>query len=292
MSEGAAAAAAGEGAAPAAPAEAAAGAGAGAETKEIDAGAPVDDGEAKEGGDKKKKTKRWFPLESNPDVIDAYIAKLGFPTAMYKSYEVLSTEDWALAMVPRPVIGVMMLYPIKEASEKHRDEEEARIVAEGQEEAKEVYFTKQTVGNACGTVALLHAVANATSFAGSDTVPLGDDCWFSRFLSRTLDMTPDERAKALEDDDDLEVAHEDAASRGQTTVPDAEEKINAHFMAFTNVKGHLYELDGRKKRPINHGPTTPETLLEDACKVVRGFMERDPGELRFTVVALAANTGE
>ena len=29
--------------------------------------------------------------------------------------DVLSTEDWALEMVPRPVIAVLMLFPIKEA---------------------------------------------------------------------------------------------------------------------------------------------------------------------------------
>jgi hypothetical protein len=28
---------------------------------------------------------------------------------------------------------------------------------------KKVYFTKQTVGNACGTVGVIHAVGNATS---------------------------------------------------------------------------------------------------------------------------------
>lgn len=292
MSEEAAAAAATGAGAEAKAADAEATTGAAGEEAKIDAGAPTEGAEGKEEGSKKKRVKRWFPLESNPDVIDAYIEKLGFPTAMYKSYEVMSTEDWALEMVPRPVIGVMMLFPVKEASEKHRADEEARIAAEGQEVAPEVYYTKQTVGNACGTVALLHCVANATSFAGADTVPLGDESWFSKFLSRTIAMNPDERAKALEDDDDLEVAHEDAASRGQTSVPGADDSVDAHFVAFSNVKGHLYELDGRKKRPINHGPTTPETLLEDACKVIRGFMERDPGELRFTLVALAANTGE
>jgi ubiquitin carboxyl-terminal hydrolase L3 len=49
----------------------------------------------------------------------------------------------------------------------------------------------------------------------------------------------------------------------------------------------LYELDGRKSFPINHGITTPETLLEDACAVVKQFMARDPEEVRFTIVALA-----
>lgn len=32
-----------------------------------------------------------------------------------------------------------------------------------QELSKKVYFTKQTVGNACGTVGVIHAIGNATS---------------------------------------------------------------------------------------------------------------------------------
>jgi len=28
--------------------------------------------------------KRWFPIESNPDVMNAYVERLGFPTEMFK----------------------------------------------------------------------------------------------------------------------------------------------------------------------------------------------------------------
>jgi ubiquitin carboxyl-terminal hydrolase L3 len=50
--------------------------------------------------------------------------------------------------------------------------------------------------------------------------------------------------------------------------------------------------DGRKAFPINHGPTSADTLLEDACKVVRQFMERDPEEVKFTIVALCKTPPE
>lgn len=56
----------------------------------------------------------------------------------------------------------------------------------------------------------------------------------------------------------------------------------------SHVDGCLYELDGRKVFPINHGPSSADTLLEDATAVVKKFMARDPEEVRFTVVALAA----
>jgi ubiquitin carboxyl-terminal hydrolase L3 len=60
----------------------------------------------------------------------------------------------------------------------------------------------------------------------------------------------------------------------------------------SHVDGNLYELDGRKRFPINHGPSTPDTLLADACAVVQQFMDRDPGEMRFTIVAFGGPSVE
>ena len=45
-------------------------------------------------------------------------------------------------------------------------------------------------------------------------------------------------------------------------------------------------MDGRKSFPINHGPSSREMLLKDSCKVIQQFMNRDPTDLRFTIVAL------
>lgn len=38
--------------------------------------------------------------------------------------------------------------------------------------------------------------------------------------------------------------------------------------------GSLYELDGRRNGPVVHGPSSEESLLEDAAKVVQRFIER------------------
>ncbi|KAL6484745.1 hypothetical protein MHYP_G00067900 [Metynnis hypsauchen] len=70
-------------------------------------------------------------------------------------------------------------------------------------------------------------------------------------------------------------------------APGLDEKVDLHFIAFVNVEGDLYELDGRKPFPIAHGKTTEDSFLEDAAEVCKKFMARDPQELRFTVVALS-----
>ena len=50
-------------------------------------------------------TKTWLPLESNPDVMNDYVGKMGLDLTKISFHDVMSTEDWALEMIPRPVLG-------------------------------------------------------------------------------------------------------------------------------------------------------------------------------------------
>jgi len=62
-----------------------------------------------------------------------------------------------------------------------------------------------------------------------------------------------------------------------------------HFVAFIQKEGNLYELDGRKEFPINHGGSSAETFLQDAAKVCQEYMSRNPNNVNFTICALTEN---
>ncbi|KAE9041763.1 hypothetical protein PR003_g4230 [Phytophthora rubi] len=233
--------------------------------------------------DDESKHKRWFPLESNPDVMNAYVEKMGFPTSQFSFCDVLSTEEWALGMVPSPVVAVIMLFPIKPHTEAADKQEAARIEKDGQIVSPNVYYMRQTVGNACGTVGILHAIGNMRHL-----VQLTPGSYLDKFFNKTKTKTPEEIAQFLEEDDELEETHSSAAEAGQSEqLESVDDPINTHFVCFSCVDGNLYELDGRKKRPINHGSSSPDTILQDACQVIKKFMARDEGEMRFTILALA-----
>lgn len=224
--------------------------------------------------------KTWFPLESNPDVMNEYMGKLGMNTDLYNFVDILSVEDWALDMIPKPALAVLMLFPLAPAEEQHRIQESERIDATGQEVSPNVFYMKQTIGNACGTIGLLHAVGNAKRSVPGLVLP---GSHLERLLEATSTLRPDESAEYLERDESLEEVHTGAATQGQSEVVD---DVDNHFICFVHADGHLYELDGRKKCPINHGPSSTEGFLQDVVKAVQKFMGRQPDEPRFTLVAL------
>jgi len=215
---------------------------------------------------------RWLPLESNPDVMNKYMSNLGLPSSWQFS-DVYGLDPELLAIVQKPVVAVSLLYPLT-------DKTDTSEIGE-QNPDNDLYFVKQTIGNACGTMCLIHAVLN-----NLDSIDLDSSKHLVKFYEATKDMSPTDRANHLENDSAFGVAHEESALEGQTQAPGKDEEVKCHFVAFVHRKGGLWELDGRKDAPVYHGPTTPDTLLEDTAVVVKKFMARDPDELNFTVVSL------
>ncbi|CAB4010722.1 Ubiquitin carboxyl-terminal hydrolase isozyme L3 [Paramuricea clavata] len=198
--------------------------------------------------------------------------------------DVLSLDPELLCMIPQPACALILLFPCSEKYYCYREEEEQRIEKEGQDVSSNLYYTKQTVGNACGTVALIHCVANNRKQINID------EGFLKSFIESTETLTPDEKAVKLETDESMIEAHDNFAQEGQTEAPSREDHVNLHFVALVEKDGHLYELDGRKKFPINHGPSSTETFLEDAARVCREYMKRDPDNVRFTVIALTGDS--
>ncbi|XP_062514124.1 ubiquitin carboxyl-terminal hydrolase isozyme L3-like [Corticium candelabrum] len=221
---------------------------------------------------------RWLPLEANPEVMNKYVEKLGMKMT-WKFCDVYGLDEDLLAMVPQPVCSVLLLFPVNRKHEEYREQEARKL--EEQHVDSDIYFMKQTIGNACGTIGILHALCN-----NQDKLEF-DDGYLKDFIARTNPMSPDERGAHLEGDEGITEAHEDSAQEGQTEAPHRDASVDLHFIALVHRGGNIYELDGRKPSPINHGPSSAGSFLKDAARVCKDFMARDPSEMRFTVVALA-----
>ena len=64
------------------------------------------------------------------------------------------------------------------------------------------------------------------------------------------------------------------------------EVTDLHFVSFVEKNGSVFELDGRRKFPMNRGPFSGD-LLRDVVKVVRNYMNLNPEQYLYNMVALA-----
>lgn len=146
----------------------------------------------------------------------------------WRFVDVLGLEDESLSGVPSPCCAMMLLFPL---TQQHEDFRSKQSVGD----CKDVYFLKQTVVNSCGTVGLVHAVAN-----NQDSIDFDNNSALKKFLEATSGMSPAERAKELEQNKAIQETHDAVADEGQCR-PEAD-KVNFHFITFVNVNGRLYEL--------------------------------------------------
>lgn len=111
------------------------------------------------------------------------------------------------------------------------------------------FFAHQVVNNACATLAVLNAIGNVPGLTmGSQ---LSDLVHFS------AGMDPQTRGMVVTSSDWLREAHNagsppSAISLDGLGLPKSTEAAY-HFIVYMPYMGVLYELDGLKNHPINHG---------------------------------------
>lgn len=118
--------------------------------------------------------KHYIPLESNPELFTQLIHQLGVsPSLAFQ--DVLSINDPdLLAFIPRPALALILVFPTSDAYEAEKaKEEELRDEYDGSggrsggeaevEEEEPVMWFMQSINNACGLYAILHAISNGES---------------------------------------------------------------------------------------------------------------------------------
>ncbi|CDW88421.1 carboxyl-terminal proteinase [Stylonychia lemnae] len=232
-----------------------------------------------------KRVKEWIPLEGNPQVFTDYAEKLGWPAELYKIHDVYGLDDdlWD-AMVPQPVLAVILLYQIKK---EHRDLIENDI-SKHKLQTDSPFFIKQTIKNACGTIALLHALLNNTTAIGG---VFREESFLEEFYFLNDKTSPEERAAALYKDEKLEETHQEAAVQGETRP---QENAECHFVTYIQKDGFIYEMDGRLNAPVQKAEIKEDQSLgKEVSKIIKQYIEISGyQETKFSVMALAPNYGD
>ncbi|KAF9007157.1 hypothetical protein BDQ17DRAFT_1351523 [Cyathus striatus] len=230
-------------------------------------------------------TKYYIPLESNPEVFTHLLRSLGVQSLSFT--DVYSVDDPDLvSLIPRPVYALVFIFPdvTKEWQECMLKRENARDEYTGSGDGEDVIWFHQTIRNACGLYAILHSICN-----GDARAHIEPNTPISTLLTKAVPLSPAQRAKALEEDTSIERAHHEAAIQGSSAVPEADANVNYRYIAYVKSKnGHLYEMDGSSKGPIDLGIIGEDKrdVLDAARSAVKEHVQREEGNIHFSLIAL------
>lgn len=196
------------------------------------------------------------PLANDPVSLTDYASTIGLDLTTFQFAELFGYDEDVFAFIPKPIYSTLFLFPV--------GKDDGPIETRYQEKVPLPqpipWYTKQTVGNACGTIAVLHSILNNLDHLG-----VAKDSWLEKFILESADKTPEERAAMIEGNTDLIELHEETATDDTTPLDDI--SFASHFIAFIIKDGNLWELDGRKPQPICHGPSSD--LLKDSVDIVK-----------------------
>nr|ODN97700.1 ubiquitin carboxyl-terminal hydrolase L3 [Cryptococcus depauperatus CBS 7855] len=222
---------------------------------------------------------KWVPLEASPD----WSKPLGLPPSL-TFQDLFSIDPEFLEMIPHPHRAVLLLFPSRGSLAKARekeDEENEGWKGEG------LWWIKQTIPNACGSIGLLHALLNLPE---GDTTSLTPGSELAQFKAMSLSMSGAERANLLEEATFFSDAHTAAAQTGQSNVP-TDLDVDTHFIAFVeganeNGEKRIVELDGGRKGPLDRGASI--CFLQDVANMVQEkYFDRAEGDVSFNLIVLA-----
>lgn len=199
-----------------------------------------------------------------------------------------------MAMVPRPVFALLITTPISEPWRRSRQAEDAPLDwYKGAGPDEPVVWFQQTVIHGCGLIGLLHCVYNGIP---ADMITPGSD--LANFLQEAIPLGMDARAKLLNDSDVLHQASEASASKGDTRPLRADEDSPHHFVALVKGRdGHLWELEGDRKGPIDRGllgddeDAFSNKALDLGIRRLIKIQSEAGGNLDFSCIALAPSMG-
>lgn len=199
--------------------------------------------------DIKELTEGWLELESDPGLFSLLLEDFGVKGVQVEEiYDLNKPLDG-------PVYGFIFLFRwIEERRSRRKVVEQTEIFVKDEEVVNNIFFAQQMVPNSCATHALISILLNCPSIHLGDTL--------SRLKAHTHGMSPENKGWAIGNTPELACAHNSHAmpqakqrrlDKGSGVSTGRVTGEAFHFVSFVPINGRLYELDGLKPFPIDHG---------------------------------------
>mmetsp|Transcript_9565 Transcript_9565/g.23187 ORF Transcript_9565/g.23187 Transcript_9565/m.23187 type:complete len:286 (-) Transcript_9565:227-1084(-) len=247
----------------------------------------------------------WLPLESNPEILNDFAQRVGLSS----DFEFVDYYGPGSIDPDRHTAkAFLLLFPCTESIYEFRQKQADELGTEiGDSRHSNLCFIRQLegFGNACGTIGCLHACLNTDGAIVASANDSNGDCDgvvpvpLQSFLQQGRGKTPEERGELLLHSQAFKPVSDDAAlsSDAQTICPPRDGAfLDHHFVAFcfssssSSSPGTIWELDGTKPCPVNHGESSAENFEEDAWNVIQSdFMQVEPDSIEFSLIALVSS---
>lgn len=266
----------------------------------------------------------WLEIESDPGTFSLLLEDLGCNGAQVDEvYDLEQTFD-------SPVLGFIFLFKWlhHQPSERNRSlksnastssdnlQDESRecflekpwSYVTNEEIISQIFFAKQTISNSCATHALISILLNC-DYEKMNIGPI-----LKRLKEHTSIMNPENKGYAIGNLPELAKAHNSHASysslysrnincnsgSGMSYMLSGNQRTNLqqqknheayHFVSYVPINGRLYELDGLKNYPIDHGPIDAERgdWTEKFRQVIKRRIQENKSlsnEIRYNLMAV------
>ncbi|GAB1298686.1 Ubiquitin carboxyl-terminal hydrolase BAP1 [Apodemus speciosus] len=212
--------------------------------------------------------KGWLELESDPGLFTLLVEDFGV-----KGVQVEWRSMTFRVNAREPVYGFIFLF--KWIEERRSRRKVSTLVDDtsviDDDIVNNMFFAHQLIPNSCATHALLSVLLNCSN------VDLGPT--LSRMKDFTKGFSPESKGYAIGNAPELAKAHNSHARPEPRHLPEKQNGLSAvrtmeafHFVSYVPITGRLFELDGLKVYPIDHGPWGEDEEWTDKAR--RVIMER------------------
>ncbi|KAG5216051.1 hypothetical protein JEQ12_001627 [Ovis aries] len=231
--------------------------------------------------------KGWLELESDPGLFTLLVEDFSVKGVQVEEIYDLQSKCQG------PVYGFIFLFKwIEERQSCHKVStlvDDTSVIDD--DIVNNMFFAHQLIPNSCATHALLTVLLN---FSNVDLGPT-----LSRMKDFTKGFSPESKGYAIGNAPELAKAHNSHARPEPRHLPEKQNGLIVvwtmeafHFVSYVPITGWLFELDGLKVYPTDHGPWGEDEEWTD--KAWRVIMERiglatagEPyNDIRFSLMAV------
>ena len=256
----------------------------------------------------------WLELESDPGLFTLLLEDMGVEGTQVGPVDILSISVINIFAVQVEEIYDLQREPLVEGGQcygaiflfrwiddrrsRRKIVDEQELYVKDEEVVNNIFFAQQIIPNSCATHALVSILLNCPSLKLGVTL--------SELKYHTNGMSPDNKGLAIGNCPQLAMAHNShAAPRARRRIERPSSSLATagrvsssqetfHFVSYVPINGRLFELDGLRKFPLDHGPVGDDwteklrSVITDRLGIATGGEPYH--DIRFALMALVPDT--